>query len=172
MFEHVARELRAKLMRERPVGHQAGHLASRAGRRPPAQTAARPNKRHHMAPGTPMDAETQRPEHRRTSRTPAAPQQHVVSYNSWPQPTKTPTFPHQQAEKSLQNQHVLSILQVGSHQLQYRFFRTNKPKSRHKTNTFCPLTPKTGATTAQQDPGATKTADPKDLRFHRARGGS
>lgn len=49
-------------------------------------------------------------------------------------------FPHQQAEKSLQNQHVLSILQVGSHQLQYRFFRTNKPKSRHKTNTFCPLT--------------------------------
>ena len=50
-------------------------------------------------------------------------------------------FPHQQAEKSLQNQHVLSILQVGSHQLQYRFFRTNKPKSRYKTNTFCPLTP-------------------------------
>ena len=56
-------------------------------------------------------------------------------------PTKTPTFPHQQAEKSLQNQHVLSILQVGSHQLQYRFFRINNPKSRHKTNTFCPLTP-------------------------------
>ena len=49
-------------------------------------------------------------------------------------------FPHQQAEKSLQNQHVLSILQVGSHQLQYRFFRTNKPKSHYKTNTFCPLT--------------------------------
>ena len=49
-------------------------------------------------------------------------------------------FPHQQAEKSLQNQHVLSILQVGSHQLQYRFFRTNKPKSRYKTNTFCPIT--------------------------------
>ena len=109
MFEHVARELRAKLMRERPVGHQAGHLASRAGRRPPAQTAARPNKRHHMAPGTPMDAETQRPEHRRTSRTPAAPQQHVVSYNPWPQPTSIPIFPHQQAEKSPQNQHVLSF---------------------------------------------------------------
>ena len=51
-------------------------------------------------------------------------------------------FPHQQAEKSLQNQHVLSILQVGSHQLQYRFFRTKKPKSHHKTNTFCPITPK------------------------------
>ena len=50
-------------------------------------------------------------------------------------------FPHQQAEKSLQNQHVLSILQVGSHQLQYRFFRTKKPKSHHKTNTFCPITP-------------------------------
>ena len=26
---------------------------------------------------------------------------------SWPQPTKTPTFPYQQAEKSPQNQHVL-----------------------------------------------------------------
>ena len=50
-------------------------------------------------------------------------------------------FPHQQAEKSLQNQHVLSILQVGSHQLQYRFFRTKKRKSHHKTNTFCPITP-------------------------------
>ena len=44
------------------------------------------------------------------------------------------------AEKSLQNQHVLSILQVGSHHLQHQLFRTNKPKSRHKTNTFCPLT--------------------------------
>ena len=55
-------------------------------------------------------------------------------------------FPHQQAEKSLQNQHVLSILQVGSHQLQYRFFRTNKPKSHHKTNTFCPLTQKIAGT--------------------------
>ena len=51
-------------------------------------------------------------------------------------------FPHQQAEKSLQNQHVLSILQVGSHQLQYRFSRTKKPKSHHKTNTFCPITHK------------------------------
>ena len=49
-------------------------------------------------------------------------------------------FPHQQAEKSPQNQHVFSILQVGSHQLQYRFFRTNKPKSHHKTNTICPIT--------------------------------
>ena len=56
-------------------------------------------------------------------------------------PTKTPTFPRNKAERSLQNQHVLSILQVGSHQLQYRFFRINNPKSRHKTNTFCPLTP-------------------------------
>ena len=34
-----------------------------------------------MAPGTPVDVETRRPEYRRTSRTPAAPQQHVVSYN-------------------------------------------------------------------------------------------
>ena len=127
MFEQVARELRAKLMRERPLGHQAGHLASRAGRRPPAQTAARPNKRHHMAPGTPMDAETQRPEHRRTSRTPAAPQQHVVSYNPWPQPTKTPTFPRNKAEKSPLQQHDLSILIVGPNQLK-------KPTFPHQHN--------------------------------------
>ena len=50
-------------------------------------------------------------------------------------------FPHQQAEKSLHNQHVLSILHVGSHRLQHRFFRTKKPKSRHTTTTFCPGTP-------------------------------
>ena len=56
------------------------------------------------------------------------------------QPPSMWIFPHQQAEKSLQNQHVLSILQVGSHQLQYRFFRTKKRKSHHKTNTFCPIT--------------------------------
>ena len=41
---------------------------SRAGLHPPAHTAARPNKRNHMAPGTPADVETQRPKHRRTSR--------------------------------------------------------------------------------------------------------
>ena len=70
-------------------------------------------------------------------------------------------FPHQQAEKSLQNQHVLSILQVGSHQLQYRFFRTNKPKSRHKTNTFCPLTPKSQTTSV-------KNIDNGVLRLRRA----
>ena len=56
------------------------------------------------------------------------------------QPTSMWIFPHQQAEKSLQNQHVLSIPQVGSHQLQYRLSRTKKPKSHHKTNTFCPIT--------------------------------
>ena len=49
-------------------------------------------------------------------------------------------FPHQQAEKSLQNQHVLPILQVGSHHLQYRLSRTSKPKSCDKTNTFYFLT--------------------------------
>ena len=57
------------------------------------------------------------------------------------QPPSMWIFPHQQAETPLQNQHDLSILQVGSHQLQYRFFRTKKPKSHHKTNTFCPITP-------------------------------
>ena len=87
------------------------------------------------------------------------------------QPTSMWIFPHQQAEKSLQNQHVLSILQVGSHQLQYRFFRTKKRKSHHKTNTFCPIThnpaqqaPRTPAApintttgTARTRPGIQKT---------------
>ena len=54
------------------------------------------------------------------------------------QPTSMLIFPHQHAEKSLHNQHVLSILQVDSNHLQHRLSRTSKPKSRHKTNTFCP----------------------------------
>ena len=62
-----------------------------------------------------------------------------VHPSRWLPPTSIPIFPYQKAEKSPQNQHVLSILHVGSHQLQYRFFRTKKPKSHHKTNTFCPL---------------------------------
>ena len=53
------------------------------------------------------------------------------------QPTSMLIFPHQHAEKSLHNQHVLSILQVDSNHLQHRLSRTSKPKSRHKTNTFC-----------------------------------
>ena len=36
------------------------------------------------------------------------------------QPPPTPTSPHQHTKKSPQNQHVLSILQVDSHHLQYR----------------------------------------------------
>ena len=55
-------------------------------------------------------------------------------------PTKRVTFPRQKAKKSPFQQHVLSILIVGSNQLQYRLSRTRKPKSRHKTNTFCPIT--------------------------------
>ena len=42
--------------------------------------------------------------HSRQVTTPAT---RFVQPPSWPQPTKTPTFPHQQAEKSPQNQHVL-----------------------------------------------------------------
>ena len=56
------------------------------------------------------------------------------------QPTSIPTFPYQHAEKSPHNQHDLSfnpILHVGTHHLQYRFFRTNTPKSHHTTNTIC-----------------------------------
>ena len=83
-----------------------------------------------------------------------------VHPHSWSQPTKTPTFPHRKAKKSLQNQHVLSILQVGCHQLQYRFFRTNKPKSRHKTNTFCPLTLTPPVAAAEQED---KTKSPKRM---------
>ena len=48
-----------------------------------------------------------------------------VHPHSWFQPTKTPTFPHQHAEKSPLQQHVVS----------------NNPKSHHKTNTICPSTP-------------------------------
>ena len=49
-------------------------------------------------------------------------------------------FPAPARRKVATNQHVFSIFQVGSHQLQYRFFRTNKPEGRYKTNTFCSLT--------------------------------
>ena len=58
------------------------------------------------------------------------------------QPPKKATVPHQKTEKSPYQQHDLSILIVGPNQLKYRLSRTSKPKSHHKTNTFCPLTPK------------------------------
>ena len=58
----------------------------------------------------------------------------------WHQPTKTPTFPHQHAEKPPHNQHALPILHVGTNQLKHRLSRTNTPKSHHTTNTLCPLT--------------------------------
>ena len=55
-------------------------------------------------------------------------------------PTKKVTFPRNKAEKSPYQQHDLSILIVGPNQLKHQLSRTRKPKSRHKTNTFCPLT--------------------------------
>lgn len=61
-----------------------------------------------------------------------------VHPSSWLPPPSIPIFPYQKAEKSPQNQHVVSILHVGAHHLQYRFFRTNKPKSHHTTNTLYP----------------------------------
>ena len=78
----------------------------------------------------------------------------------WPPRTAHPSLlivPHQQADKSPHNQHVLSILQVVSHHLQYRFFRTKKPKSHHKTNTLCPLTRRRvepPVPTAERNPGS------------------
>ena len=51
------------------------------------------------------------------------------------QPPSMLFFPHQQAEKSPQNQHVLSILIVGPNQLKNRLSRTNKPKSHLSSNT-------------------------------------
>ena len=54
------------------------------------------------------------------------------------QPSPTPTFPHQQAEKSPHNQHDSSILHVGTHHLQYRLSRTNATKSHPASNTICP----------------------------------
>ena len=44
-------------------------------------------------------------------------------------------FPHQQAEKSLHNQHDLSILIVGLNQLKHRLSRTNTSKSHPSSNT-------------------------------------
>ena len=55
-------------------------------------------------------------------------------------PPTTATFPRNTAAKSPPQQRDMSILQVGSHHLQYRLFRTSKLKSLHKTNTFYPLT--------------------------------
>ena len=53
-------------------------------------------------------------------------------------PTKKVTFPRNKAEKSPYQQHDLSILTVGPNQLKHQLSRTNTPKSRYKTNTFCP----------------------------------
>ena len=55
-------------------------------------------------------------------------------------PPTTVTFPRRAAAKSPPQQHDVSILQVASHHLQHQLFRTNKPKSHHKTNTLCPIT--------------------------------
>ena len=55
-------------------------------------------------------------------------------------PPTTVTFPRRTAAKSPPQQHDVSILQVASHHLQHQLFRTNKPKSHHKTNTLCPIT--------------------------------
>ena len=61
-------------------------------------------------------------------------------------PTKTPTFPHQQAEKSPLQQHVVSYnpASAGTRHTpptKTPTFPHQQAKSRHKTNTFCPLTP-------------------------------
>ena len=64
-------------------------------------------------------------------------------------PPTTATFPRRTADKSPPQQHDLSILQVGSHQLQHQLSRINKPKSHHKTNTICPVTQTPTSTSAQ-----------------------
>ena len=56
----------------------------------------------------------------------------------WRSPPSTATFPRQQANKSLHDQHVVSILHVGAHRLQQRLSRASKPTSRYTTITFCP----------------------------------
>ena len=91
---------------------------------------------------------------------------------SWLTPATTPTFPHQQAKKSPQNQHVLSSLQVGLNQLKHQLSRTNKPKSHHKTNTFCPITlvsynpnpEPSGSTHMESTAGSTSTPHPEPTR--------
>ena len=69
------------------------------------------------------------------SRKVTTPAMRYVHPPSWLPPPSIPTFSHQQAEKFPQNQHVLSILQVGSHQLQHRLFHTSTTKSQHSSNT-------------------------------------
>ena len=43
-------------------------------------------------------------------------------------------------ENSMRMEHDASAFIVGLNQVQYRLSLTNKPKSCHKTHTFCPLT--------------------------------
>ena len=66
---------------------------------------------------------------------------HFAHPPRWHPPPPTPTFPHQQAEKSPLQQHDLSILIVGPNQLKHRLSRTRKPKSHPSSNTQCPITP-------------------------------
>ena len=55
-------------------------------------------------------------------------------------PPTTATFPRNTTDKSPPQQHDMSSLQVGLNQLKHQLSPTNKPKSHHKTNTFCPIT--------------------------------
>ena len=121
--------------------HQTAHQAQAVRLGP----TTRPHiKRRRYASGPPPD---------RTSSAGGTPRAHHqtarqaqavrLGPGGWPPRTAHPSLlivPHQQADKSPHNQHVVSILHVGAHHLRYRCFRTNKPKTPYKTNTFCSLT--------------------------------
>ena len=85
-------------------------------------------------------------------------------------PPTTVTFPRRTAAKSPPQQHDVSILQVASHHLQHQLFRTNKPKSHHKTNTLCPITrslPGPSTWRAPQEAHPPRTQNPR--KQHRQR---
>ena len=89
-------------------------------------------------------------------------------------PPTTATFPRRTADKSPPQQRDLSSLQVGLNQLKHQLSRTNKPKSHHKTNTFCPITlvsynpEPSGPTHMEDTAGSTSTPHPEPAQAAQA----
>ena len=124
-------------MRNSWAAHPTGVM--RRGRTPPiaqpmAQTAARhwPSMVDAVGAGE-LSPEAEYPH--LATRLPAHQGRGSIHTPTMKQPTSMSIFPHQQAEKPLQNQHDLSILIVGLNQLKHRLSRTNTPKSHPSSNT-------------------------------------
>ena len=140
----VLGELHATFAESSPGGTHALPLVAPPVAQPVAPPVAQPLARQWRASGLTRWI----PSPQTTCPSPTVTDQGTTHRHAMKQAPPTPIIPHQQAENSPHNQHVVSILQVGSHHLQYRFFRTKKPKSHHKTNTFCSITQ------TRTDPGA------------------